>query len=126
MAPAGELPIVFFASVALWEQWLSTHHVQPDGVWLKIAKKASGIASVSYDEALEVALCWGWIDGQRKAHDSGHYLQRFTPRRPRSQWSRRNTEKVAVLSAAGRMQPAGMAEVEAAKQDGRWDAAYAG
>jgi uncharacterized protein YdeI (YjbR/CyaY-like superfamily) len=124
MAPAAELPILPFASASLWEQWLSDNHAQPSGIWLKIAKKSSGVASVTYEEALEAALCYGWIDGQRKAFDSTHYLQRLTPRRPRSVWSRSNIERVARLTAAGRMQPAGLAEAEAARQDGRWQAAY--
>jgi uncharacterized protein YdeI (YjbR/CyaY-like superfamily) len=123
VAPAKELPIVPFASASLWEQWLAENHTQPEGIWLKIAKKAAGIASVTYEEALEVALCHGWIDGQRKAFDSTHYLQRLTPRRPRSVWSPSNIERVARLTAAGRMQPAGLAQVEAAKRDGRWQAA---
>lgn len=109
------------ASAAEWQEWLAKHHSQPTGVWLKIAKKASGIPSVNYDEALDVALCYGWIDGHRKAFDESYFIQRFTPRRPRSIWSRRNTEKVAALTAAGRMQPAGLAQVDAAKKDGRWD-----
>ncbi|HLA80189.1 MAG TPA: hypothetical protein VJP78_00975 [Thermoleophilia bacterium] len=112
-----------FASAALWEQWLSRHHAQPDGVWLKIGKKVSGVASVTYDEALDVALCYGWIDGQRKSFDSTFFLQRFTPRRRRSIWSKRNVDRVANLTAAGKMQPSGLAEVEAAKEDGRWEAA---
>lgn len=123
MAATKELPILPFASVSLWEQWLFEHHAQPDGLWLKISKKASGIASVTYDEALEVALCYGWIDGQRKAFDGAFYLQRFTPRRPRSQWSKSNINRVATLTTAGRMQTSGLAQVEAAKQDGRWEAA---
>jgi uncharacterized protein YdeI (YjbR/CyaY-like superfamily) len=103
---------------------LSEHHARLDGVWLKIAKQASGIASVTHDEALDVALCYGWIDGQRKPADSEFFLQKFTPRRPKSLWSKRNIAKVAELTAARRMQPSGLAEVEAAKQDGRWAAAY--
>ena len=124
MATTKELPILPFASVSLWEQWLFKHHDQLDGVWIKMAKKASGVASVTHDEALDVALCYGWIDGQRKTYDSRFFLQKFTPRRPKSLWSKRNINKVAELTAAGRMQPSGLAEVEAAKQDGRWEAAY--
>ncbi len=124
MTATEELPIQPFASGMLWEQWLSEHHAQPAGVWIKIAKKGSGIASVTYDEALDVALCYGWIDGQRKTFDSEFFLQKFTPRRSRSLWSKRNIKKVAELIAAGRMLPSGMAEIEAAQQDGRWDAAY--
>jgi uncharacterized protein YdeI (YjbR/CyaY-like superfamily) len=125
MATPQELPILPFAAVPLWEQWLFEHHAQLDGVWIKMAKKASGIASVTHEEALDVALCYGWIDGQRKTDDSRFFLQKFTPRRPKSLWSKRNINKVAELTAAGRMQPSGLAEVEAAKQDGRWEAAYA-
>ena len=98
-----ELAILAFESAALWEQWLGERHTQPDGVWLKIAKKATGIASVTHDEALDIALCYGWIDGQRKTSDSDFFLQKFTPRRPRSLWSKRNISKVAELTAAGRM-----------------------
>jgi uncharacterized protein YdeI (YjbR/CyaY-like superfamily) len=124
MAAAGELPILPFAAVPLWEQWLSAHHAQAAGVWIKMAKKASVIPSVTHDEALDVALCYGWIDGQRKTYDSEFFLQKFSPRRPRSLWSKRNINKVAELIAAQRMQPTGLAEVEAAQQDGRWAAAY--
>lgn len=91
-----------------------------------MAKKASGIASVTHDEALEVALCFGWIDGQRNGHDDRYFLQKFTPRRPKSLWSKRNVAKIAKLTAEGRMQPSGLAEVAAAQLDGRWKAAYAG
>lgn len=124
MTTAKELPLLPFASASLWEQWLAEYHAQLDGVWIKVAKKASGIASVTHDEALDVALCYGWIDGQRKTYDSQFFLQKFTPRRPKSLWSKRNVAKVAKLTAAGKMQPAGLAEVEAAKRDGRWEAAY--
>jgi uncharacterized protein YdeI (YjbR/CyaY-like superfamily) len=120
-----ELPTLPFASVAAWEQWLAEHHAQADGVWIKMARKATGIDSVTHDEALDVALCYGWIDGQRNSLDDTHFLQKFTPRRPQSLWSKRNIEKVGALTAAGRMQPKGLAEVEAAQRDGRWDAAYA-
>ncbi|MFL6218294.1 MAG: YdeI/OmpD-associated family protein [Actinomycetes bacterium] len=109
---------------AAWEAWLADHHPLQAGVWLKIAKKGSGQASVSNDEALDVALCYGWINGQRKPLDGSWYLQRYTPRRPRSTWSKVNVDKVEALTAAGRMRAPGMAEVEAAKADGRWDAAY--
>jgi uncharacterized protein YdeI (YjbR/CyaY-like superfamily) len=118
-------PELAFASDAEWEAWLSEHHGDPDGVWLKIAKKDSGIPTVAYPEVLETALCFGWIDGQRKALDGEWFLQRFTPRRARSRWSQVNREKAEALMAAGRMRPAGLAEVERAKADGRWDAAYA-
>jgi uncharacterized protein YdeI (YjbR/CyaY-like superfamily) len=119
-----ELPILPFASAALWEQWLFENGAQLRGVWIKIAKKASGIASLTHDEALDVALCYGWIDGLRRTYDSSFFLQKFTPRRPKSQWSKRNITKVAGLAAEGRMQPSGLVEVKAAKQDGRWEAAY--
>lgn len=124
MSTTKELPILPFASALLWEQWLFEHHAEIDGVWLKVAKKASGIVSVTHDEALDVALCYGWIDGQRKTYDGTFFLQKFTPRRPKSLWSKRNIEKVAKLTAEGRMQPSSFAEVEAAKRDGRWEAAY--
>ena len=122
---AADLPIEHFVDAAAWERWLE-HHATSEGVWLRIAKKDSGIASVSYAEALDVALCHGWIDGQKKGFDAQCFLQRFTPRRSRSTWSRINVAKIEVLVAAGRMRPAGMREVEAAKADGRWDAAYDG
>lgn len=125
MTEPKETPILPFASAGHFEQWLAEHHAAADGLWIKIAKKAAGIASVTYDEALDVALCYGWIDGQKKSLDDAFFLQKFTPRRPRSLWSKRNIGKVAALTEAGRMQPAGLAEVEAAKRDGRWEAAYA-
>jgi uncharacterized protein YdeI (YjbR/CyaY-like superfamily) len=124
MATPEEFITLPFASALLWQQWLADHHSQVEGVWLKIAKKEANIASVTYDEALDEALCHGWIDGQRKTYDSNYFLQKFTPRRPKSLWSKRNINKVAELTAANRMQPAGIAEVEAARQDGRWEAAY--
>jgi uncharacterized protein YdeI (YjbR/CyaY-like superfamily) len=124
MAPDDGLPQLAFASAAEWEEWLEANHDSSDGVWLKLAKKRSGIPSVTLAQALDACLCFGWIDGLRKSLDDDHYLQRYTPRRPRSKWSRINVEKVAELTAAGRMRPAGLAEVERAKADGRWDAAY--
>ena len=114
-----------FASDAAWERWLAQHH-DGDGVWVKIAKKDSGIDSVRYPEVLEIALCFGWIDGRRQALDERHFLQRFTPRRRSSRWSRINRETAERLIADGRMHPAGLAEVERARADGRWDAAYEG
>jgi len=105
---------------------LRKHHASSDGLWLKIAKKGVGVPSVTYLEAVEIALCWGWIDGQKKGLDEQHFLQRFTPRRPRSVWSKTNVTKVAALIEAGRMQPAGQAQVDAAKADGRWERAYDG
>jgi uncharacterized protein YdeI (YjbR/CyaY-like superfamily) len=118
------LPQLTFASAAEWEAWLEANHDSSEGVWLKIAKKGSGIASVTNAQALDVGLCFGWINGRRQALDDDYYLQRYTPRRPRSKWSRINVEKVAELTAARRMRPAGLAEVERAKAEGRWDSAY--
>jgi len=109
---------------AEWERWLADHHRLEAGVWLKIAKKGSGLASVTNAEALDVALCYGWINGQRKPLDGDWYLQRYTPRRPRSTWSKVNVEKAEALIAAGRMREPGMAEIAAAEADGRWEAAY--
>lgn len=118
-------PILAFASPEEWEAWLEREHASSDGVWLKFAKKGSGVASVAYAEAVEVGLCYGWIDSQALSLDERFYLQKFTPRRARSKWSRVNRDKVAALMKQGRMKPAGLAQVEAAKKDGRWEAAYA-
>jgi uncharacterized protein YdeI (YjbR/CyaY-like superfamily) len=118
------LPIVPFASVDAWERWLREHHAASGGVWIKLAKAGSGIASVTYAEALDVALCHGWIDGQKAPYDATYWLQRFTRRGPRSTWSKINRDKVAALIAQGRMAPAGQREIDAAVQDGRWEAAY--
>jgi uncharacterized protein YdeI (YjbR/CyaY-like superfamily) len=126
MTSGNEIATRPFASAAEWEQWLSRNHETEKGLWLQIAKKASGIATVTYDEALDVALCYGWIDGQRKSDSDDYFLQKFTPRRPKSLWSKRNVGKIAQLTDAGRMRPAGLAEVEAAQKDGRWEAAYEG
>jgi uncharacterized protein YdeI (YjbR/CyaY-like superfamily) len=115
-----------FASQAKWKAWLAKHHATSQGVWLEIAKKGSGIASVSYAEAIETALCYGWIDGQKAAVDDDRWRQRFTRRKPRSRWSKINCEKATALIDRGEMQPAGLREVDAAKADGRWDASYAG
>jgi len=123
---ASELPIALFASPGELEAWLEANHGDSPGLWLKIAKKGYGVASVSYAEALELALCFGWIDSQKRGCDEIFFLQRFTPRRPRGKWSQINREAAEGLIAAGRMRPAGLAEVEAAKADGRWQAAYAG
>lgn len=122
---AKELPVKLFRSQAAWEKWLAAHGGSA-GVWVQIAKKGSGETSVSQNEAIEGALCHGWIDGQKRALDERFHLLRFTPRRPRSVWSKINIGKVEQLIASGRMQPAGLREVEAAKADGRWDAAYEG
>jgi uncharacterized protein YdeI (YjbR/CyaY-like superfamily) len=126
VAADDDLPKIPFASAAEWEQWLEDNHANSDGVWVKIAKKGAGIESVRYPEVLESALCFGWIDGRREALDAQHFLQRFTPRRSRSRWSRINRDKAERLIADGRMRRAGLAEVERAKADGRWEAAYEG
>jgi uncharacterized protein YdeI (YjbR/CyaY-like superfamily) len=121
-----ELPVLLFSGPAELEAWLDANGESVDGVWLKIAKKGAPEPSVTYAEALEVALCFGWIDSQKRGLDETHFLQRFTPRRPRGRWSKINREKAEALIEAGRMRPAGLAEVEAAKADGRWEAAYEG
>jgi uncharacterized protein YdeI (YjbR/CyaY-like superfamily) len=121
---AADLPVKPFRTRRAWELWLERNHSSADGLWLKFAKKASGIASVSFPDALEVALLYGWIDGQRRSLDDDYYLQRFTPRRPKSRWSKINRDKATALIEQGLMKPAGLAEVERAKTDGRWDAAY--
>ena len=113
-----------FASAEEMDNWLVEHGEGSDGIWLKFAKKASGIESVVYAEAVEIALCHGWIDGQAKRLDESYYLQRFTPRRARSKWSRINREKADSLITEGRMRAGGLREVERAKEDGRWDEAY--
>lgn len=115
-----------FRNARAFETWLKKHHASSDGLWLQIAKRGAEEPSVTYAEAVEIALCWGWIDGQKKGLDDQHFLQRFTPRRARSVWSKVNVEKVAALIAAGRMQAPGLAQVEAAKADGRWARAYDG
>jgi uncharacterized protein YdeI (YjbR/CyaY-like superfamily) len=112
------------ASQDRWAAWLHAHHASSGGVWLRIAKKGSPTPSVSYAEALEVAICFGWIDGQKRALDESFWLQRFTPRGPRSKWSQINRQKATELIDAGRMRAAGLAQVEAAQRDGRWEAAY--
>jgi uncharacterized protein YdeI (YjbR/CyaY-like superfamily) len=119
----ADLPTLSFASQEEWEAWLEANHSSA-GVWMKIAKKSSGIESVTHPEALEAALCHGWIDGQRKRLDDEFFLQKFTPRTPRSPWSRINRDKAERLVEEGRMRPHGLAEMERAKADGRWDAAY--
>ncbi len=119
------VPIMAFKRERDWETWLDKNHAASSGLWLKIAKKAAGAESVSYDQALEIALCYGWIDGQKKPYDETAWLQKFTPRGPKSVWSKVNTEKAEVLIRRGKMKPAGLAAVERAKQDGRWNAAYA-
>ena len=120
-----ELPTLPFESKKKWADWLAKQHDKSTGVWLKLAKKATGIPSVTYAEALDVALCYGWIDGQKGSFDDKYFLQKFTPRRPKSIWSKINVEKVEQLIANGEMKPSGLKAIEAAKQDGRWAAAYA-
>ena len=124
MGAKQDLPTIPFASRGAWTTWLSENHATASGVWLKLAKKGSGIESVSFAEALEVALCYGWIDSQARKFDDEYWLQRFTPRSPRSKWSQVNRQKVTDLIERGEMRPAGLREVERAKSDGRWDAAY--
>lgn len=114
-----------FRSQAAFETWMRAHHARETEIWLKVHKKGSGLPTVTTAQALEVALCWGWIDGIRKALDEQSFLQRYTPRRPRSLWSQVNRDHVARLTEAGRMTPHGQRQVDAAKADGRWDAAYA-
>jgi uncharacterized protein YdeI (YjbR/CyaY-like superfamily) len=125
-APVPDRPVHRFASAEAWERWLARNHATSPGVWLEIAKKAAAVTTVSHAEALEVALCYGWIDGLRHKHDDTYFRQRFTPRTRTSKWSKINRDKVEALVGAGRMQPSGQAQIDAAKADGRWDAAYAG
>lgn len=119
-----DYPILLFPDDAAWEAWLAEHHASAPGVWLRLAKKGGALTSVDYKHALDVALCWGWIDGQVKKHDDDSYLQKFTPRGKKSLWSKVNVGKVERLAAAGRMRPPGQAAVDAAKADGRWGRAY--
>ncbi len=119
-----DLPVVPFESQKDWEAWLEEHHDTSVGLWLKISKKDSGIDSVSYSEALDVALIYGWIDSQKASFDDKCWLQRFTPRRPKSKWSKVNRKKATELIEQGKMKPAGLKQVELARQDGRWDRAY--
>jgi uncharacterized protein YdeI (YjbR/CyaY-like superfamily) len=120
----AELPVLTFAGARAWGVWLASNHASSRGVWLKIGKKASAHVSVTYAEAVERALVWGWIDGQKGAVDEAWWRQRFTPRGPRSPWSKINRAKAEALIAAGEMKPPGLAEVERARRDGRWEAAY--
>ena len=119
-----DLPVLLFATQADWRAWLKASHTQPRGIWLKHAKKSSGKTSVSYLEALEEALCFGWIDSQKQAYDEDYFLQKFSPRGPKSVWSKINVAKAEELIKSGKMQPNGLQAINAAKQDGRWDAAY--
>ena len=119
-----DLPIKSFKTEDAFAQWLESNHTKSRGIWLRIAKKDSGLSSVTYAQALDVALCYGWIDGQKRPYDETTWLQRFTRRSPRSVWSKINTGKVQTLIESGRMRPAGLAAVESAKADGRWESAY--
>ena len=119
-----DLPVLLFPDTKALSTWLEEHHAASPGLWLRIAKKGAGVESVTYAEALEVALLYGWIDGQKKSFDEESWLQKFTPRGARSIWSKINREKAEALIAKGRMKPAGLAAVEQARQNGRWDAAY--
>jgi uncharacterized protein YdeI (YjbR/CyaY-like superfamily) len=122
--PPDPLPVMSFESTDAWDAWLAAHHADSPGLWLKIAKKGAAGRTVSYSDALDVALCHGWIDGQKGRFDDEYWLQRFTPRKPGSKWSKINTERASALIASGRMRPAGLREVEAAQADGRWEQAY--
>jgi uncharacterized protein YdeI (YjbR/CyaY-like superfamily) len=122
--PTDPLPVMTFESTDAWDAWLAAHHAGSPGLWLKIAKKGTTGRTISYSEALDVALCHGWIDGQKGRHDDEYWLQRFTPRKPASNWSKINTERAAALIESGRMRPAGLREVERAQADGRWEQAY--
>jgi uncharacterized protein YdeI (YjbR/CyaY-like superfamily) len=125
MATPKELPELAFETQQQWGEWLKQNHTQTDGVWLIIYKKNTNIPSINYAQALEEALCYGWIDGIKKSKDEVSFLQKFTPRRAKSIWSEINTKHIERLTAAGKMKPAGIAQVEAAKADGRWENAYA-
>jgi uncharacterized protein YdeI (YjbR/CyaY-like superfamily) len=124
MDPKPGEPVLPFETAAAFERWLAKEHRRATVVWIKHAKKGTGMASITWSEAVDVALCYGWIDGQSKSLGDGHFVQRYTPRRTTSVWSKLNRERVARLIAAGRMQSAGLAEIERAKADGRWEAAY--
>lgn len=130
MTPPGTtadgLPVLSFATTAAWSKWLAAQHGASRGVWLKIAKKGASSASITYAQAIDVALAWGWIDGQKGKLDEDWWLQRFTPRTAKSPWSKINRAKAEALIAAGSMKPPGLAEVERAKRDGRWERAYDG
>lgn len=122
----NECLILLFKDQQQWASWLEAHHASSPGIWMQIAKKSSGLTSVSYVEALEEALCYGWIDGQKKSHDESSWLQKFTPRGPKSVWSKINREKAQELVKLKRMKAAGLKAIEAAKQNGCWDSAYDG
>ncbi len=120
----ADLPILVFRDQKTWAAWLTKNHGKSSGVWLRMAKKASGLPSVSHSEALNVALCYGWIDGQARSADENTWVQKFIPRAKKSIWSKINRQKALALIEAGQMRPAGLAEIERAKKDGRWEAAY--
>ncbi len=124
MTAKNDSEIIAFPSAKEWERWLAKTHASSRGVWLRLFKKGSGVATVTHAEALAAALCYGWIDGQLKKQDKESWLRKFAPRRPQSVWSKRNREHVEQLAEAGKMRPAGLKEVEAAKADGRWNRAY--
>lgn len=124
MAEIGGVEILAFEDGAAFEEWLAGHHTCQEGVWVKVAKKKSGIPTVTDDELVDIGLCYGWISGQRRSLDERYYLQKYVPRRPKSLWSRVNVDKVAALTAEGRMREPGLAEVRKAQEDGRWAAAY--
>jgi uncharacterized protein YdeI (YjbR/CyaY-like superfamily) len=118
------LPVHQFEDEAAFDRWLAQHHLSAQGCWVQVARAKSAFTSITWEGIVDVSLCWGWIDGQRRSHDEVSFLQRVTPRRAKSIWSKVNREKVARLTAAGRMQPTGLAQVSLAQADGRWDAAY--
>ncbi|MBK9731531.1 MAG: YdeI/OmpD-associated family protein [Chitinophagaceae bacterium] len=124
MTVKPDSPILSFTTIKEWTSWLAKHHATSTGIWIRLFKKNAGVLTITYPEALDVALCYGWIDGQKKPYDAASWLQKFTPRRPKSIWSKRNREHIARLEAAGKMKAAGMKQVEAAKADGRWEQAY--
>jgi uncharacterized protein YdeI (YjbR/CyaY-like superfamily) len=122
--PSTDLPMLPFKDKKAWSAWLARHHAKSPGLWLKFAKKGTDVKSVTYNEALEAALSYGWIDGQKQAHDESFWLQKFTPRGPRSIWSKINREKAEALIGSGEMKPAGLAAIERAKENGQWEKAY--
>lgn len=124
MKAKTELPVIAFQSQKRWRDWLLKNYNKADGVWLRLYKKDSGVKSINHKMALDEALCFGWIDGQAKSYEEHSYLQKFTPRRKRSIWTKRNTEKVELLINEGKMHESGLREIEAAKADGRWERAY--
>lgn len=126
MSDDGASDVLGFPTQAEFESWLEHHHARGPGIWLRIAKKGASVSSVTYAEATDAALCFGWIDGQKRRGDDEHWLQRFTPRSAGSRWSQINRAKAERLIIGGRMRPSGLAEVDRARNDGRWDAAYAG